>query len=51
MPVGTSLVLRDFTTSDVGNSSYITVTVTYIINGAQYNASATFYVDEWGEVS
>jgi hypothetical protein len=51
VPVGTSLVLRDFTTSDVGNSSYITVTVTYIINGAQYNASATFYVDEWGEVS
>lgn len=38
-------------TSPVGNNSYITVTVTYVINDIWYDASATFYVDEWGTVS
>lgn len=51
VPVGTSLVLKDFSTSDVGNSSYITVTLKYRVNLVDYDISQRYYVNEWGEVS
>lgn len=51
IPSGLSVQSKGISTSPVGNNSYITVTVTYIINGIWYDASATYYVDEWGTVS
>ncbi len=51
VPDGVEAKLQSTSTSSVGNNSYITVTVTYTINNIWYDASATYYVDEWGTVS
>ena len=45
------MIFQGFSMSPTGNSSYITITVSYIINDLPYTVSETFYVDEWGEVS
>ncbi len=47
---GTRWIYQGFSKSPTGNSSYITVTVSYIINDMPYSVSETFYVDEWGEL-
>ena len=47
---GTRWIYQGFSKSLTGNSSYITVMVSYIINDMPYSVSETFYVDEWGEL-
>lgn len=51
VPQGRTVEYKGLSTSGTGNGSYITVTVHYLINTIPYNVSATFYVNEWGEVS
>ena len=46
----TSGVMTGFSFSDTGNSSYITVSVSYEYGGKLWTASQQFYVDEYGSV-
>ena len=45
-----SMITSGFSFSKTGNSSYITVNVSYKYGGKLHSASQQYYVDEYGSV-